>query len=109
MSNVFDLDALEREGTKDSFVVKVGGKSVTFRDPQDLDWQDVSELNADNPVDFVHAVVAKDDADHFFSCEVPAWKLNKLFEAYLDHYGITQPGEAPALSGTSKGTARRSK
>lgn len=105
----FDLDALEREDAKEVFTATVGGKDVRFADPSDLDWQDVASINAADPEQFLSSVVHEDDSEHFFGESIPSWKLNKLLEAYLDHYGLAAPGETSASRGSSRATARQSK
>lgn len=97
MSNkVFDLDTLEREGARDPFVVRVGGAEVTFLDPQELDWQDLTGADQGDPKQFLGIVLGDKDRDIFFSERLPAWKLNELMKAYLKHYGLTPPPELNA-------------
>lgn len=96
----FDLDALEREGAKEPFVVQIGGERANFSDPQELDWQELVTMNTEDPHQFLRAVIAPDDQDKFFNAHMPAWKLNKLVEAYMAHYGMPMPGEVDASSGS---------
>ena len=96
----FDLDALERESTTTPFVAKVNGDVVNFADPQELDWQVLTNMDPRNPRSFLRSVIAPDDQDAFFAAKIPGWKMNKLMESYLEHYGLpTTPGELRALSG----------
>lgn len=91
-----DLDTLEREGAKPPFTFRHNGKRYLLADPQELDWQDLFAALG-NPVLFVQKIVPADDHDEFFATRMPTWKINALFENYIEHYGLPKPGEAPGL------------
>lgn len=84
----FDLDAAERpaKDIKPPFVVKLGGRPVTMKDPGELDWQDLAVIQ--QPTDFLEFSVDEDDRDHVLNQEMPGWKLNALMERYMQHFGL---------------------
>jgi hypothetical protein len=91
-----DLDDLEREGAEGPFVLKLGGRTWEFRDLRDLDYREVAEITRD-PIAFVRLTLPRDDVQKFFELQIPLWKLNKLEDAYLKHFGMPSPGELLAL------------
>ena len=109
-----DLDALEREGDPGPFSVTLGGHIYEMIDPQSLDYRDLVDLmvaagNGDIVV-ALGGMLPEDERDEFWENRIPAFKLNAMIEGYLAHYGIDlNAGEPRASSGTSRGTARRSK
>lgn len=92
-----DLDALEREGAvAEKFTFTFGGRQYEMVDPQEIDWQDLlSGLR--NPAMFIRFAMSAADQKEFFGARVPAWKMNRLMEAYQQHYGIPDLGNASAL------------
>ncbi len=92
-----DLDALEREGAvAEPFEFGHDGKSYRLLDPSEIDWQDLlSGLR--NPALFVRFAMPIEQQKDFFSAKVPAWKMNKLMEAYQAHFGIPDMGNLNAL------------
>jgi len=93
----FDLDALEREGAvAEPFRFQFEGEQFEMLDPQDIDWQNLlSGLR--NPALFIRFAMPLETQKKFFSKTVPAWKMNRLMEAYQKHYGIPDLGNANAL------------
>lgn len=83
---IFDLDAEERDDVKEPFVANIGGRAITMTDPEDIDWQDL--LDIENPVAFLRFCVSDDDRDHIFEQSMPGWKLGRLMDAYMKHYGV---------------------
>lgn len=85
-----DLDAYERpaKDVKEPFTVKLGGQVVTFKDPEDLDWQDL--LDIENPVDFLRYCVTREERLHILSLEMPGHKFAKLMESYQVHFGLEE-------------------
>ncbi len=92
-----DLDTLEREGGSPTpFVFVLDGKRYLMSDPREVDWQDlVSALT--NPFIFFKLMLPPDDQTTFFTAKIPSWKLNKLIDSYVAHYGLPTSGESPAL------------
>lgn len=110
MSELFDLDALEREDGVEPFVAQINGKPITMADPKDIDWQDLVTVNTDDAVQlFEAAITNEDELEHFYASSVPAWKLDKLVEAYLTHYGMPLPPKFGSSRGSSRGMERRQK
>lgn len=92
-----DLDVLEREGDiPGAFTFQFDGKSYQMLDPQEIDWQDLL-AGMRNPALFVRFAMKLDDQADFFSKRVAAWKMNKLMESYVQHYGLPDLGNASAL------------
>jgi hypothetical protein len=90
-----NLDKIEREGRPEQFAYIHDGHHYTATDAQDIDWQElVAALQ--NPRVFFRLVLAADDADRFLASKLPTWKMRRLMDAYRDHYGLLDPGEAPA-------------
>lgn len=91
-----NLDTLEREGgAREPFVVVLASKRLLLSDPQEIDWQKLLTALRDPHV-FFRLIVPPDDHELFFGAEMPGWKMNKLMEAYMAHYGLPSPGEANA-------------
>lgn len=92
-----DLDALEREGDiAGPFTFQLGGKTYAMIDPQEIDWQDLlSGLR--NPALFVRFAMSTADQKAFFGARIPSWKMNKLMQAYQDHFDLPDLGNASAL------------
>jgi hypothetical protein len=92
-----DLDTLEREdGRPGSFTFQHEGAVFQMLDPQDIDWQDLlSGLR--NPALFVRFAMPVADQKRFFALRVPGWKMNRMMQAYQDHYGIPDLGNVNAL------------
>lgn len=92
-----DLDALEREGAVDEpFTFRYKERDYEMIDPQEIDWQDLlSGLR--NPGLFVRFAMSNEDQKNFFGERVPAWKMNALMQAYQEHFGLPDLGNANAL------------
>lgn len=92
-----DLDALEREGEiPGPFTFQHGGKTFQMLDPQDIDWQDLLAALR-NPALFIRFAMPLTDQKDFFGQRLAAWKMNKLMEAYVAHFGLPDLGNASAL------------
>lgn len=85
---VLDLDAEERpqDQIKPPFIVKVGGKTITFLDPGEIDWRDLASVAA--PSDLIRVSLDSADLDHIRAQALPTWKFNKLMEDYYTHYDM---------------------
>lgn len=96
-SAALDLDNLEREGGVASvFDFIHNGRRWILSDPQEVDWQKLI-LAMSNPVRFLQMVLPPEDHNSFFSTPLPTWKMNKLMDAYLQHYGLPGVGDQAAL------------
>lgn len=91
-----DLDALEREGTVEPFVIKLGGERYVMVDAMDLDWRDLSLAQTD-PISFFDIVIAEDQRDKFKQQRMTVFQVDKMMRAYMDHHGMPLPGDLGAL------------
>lgn len=87
---VLDLDLEERpkEDIKPPFVARIGDKNVTLADPSEIDWHDLAGVN--HPADLLHIAMSREDRQHLHKQEMPAWKFNRLMEAYYNHYDLEE-------------------
>lgn len=81
-----DLDSLERDKTYPVFVFQIAGRKIEFKDPSNLDWQDLLKL--DDETDFIELAMEDEDSRFFLSQKVEAWKVRKLMKLYQDHYEL---------------------
>lgn len=86
-----DLDTLEKEKdeVKEPFVFVVDGREITMVDAADIDWQDLMQI--ENPVQFFRFAISKEDREFLVEQKLPGWKIGKLTEAYMKHYGLGEP------------------
>lgn len=85
---ILDLDSLERptDERKPPFVVKLGGKQVTFADPLDIDWRDLASVNI--PADLLRVALSHEDLDHIRNQPLDSYSFNKLMKSYYDYFGL---------------------
>lgn len=95
--NALNLDALEREGAPEPFEVFHGGRLYKLTDPKEIDWQDLIAALG-NPALFFRRVLPESEWTTFMSTKMPTWKMNKLMEKYLQHYGLPDLPNAIGLS-----------
>lgn len=89
---LFDLDSQVREGERPvPFTVKVGDRVITFKDSQELDWQQqVTIANRQSPHLFFAAVLEEDDYEYWVAQpKIEAWRVGLLIDNYREHYGLT--------------------
>lgn len=91
-----DLDKMEREGAAAPFDFVLGGKRYLMSDPQEVDWQDLMAAMS-SPAMFFRLVLPAEDRAQFFEARCPTWKMNRLMQAYLDHYGLPSGPNAAGL------------
>ncbi len=91
----FNLDVVEREKTYKPFVVGIGGRSVTMTDPSEFDWKDLADI--DQPVQFFKYACDAETRAFLLAQKIPGWKLGKLIEAYMAHYGLEAKGNVDGL------------
>lgn len=117
---VFDLDALDQEGEEpERLVVRIGGEDFTLKSPGEVPWQksmryeqlDPEKASQADVEDMLSTVLGADQYKRFQRHELSARQFYALMERYQKHYNATAggPGEAPASSTSSNGTARRSR
>lgn len=85
---VLDLDEETRpeKDIKPPFVVKVGNKKITFKDPGEIDWRVLATV--ETPADMVRVSLETEDRQHLTSHVLPGWKFNRLMESYYQHYDM---------------------
>jgi hypothetical protein len=83
-----DLDELERDPkqVRPPFVTVIGGRQVTFSDPEDADWQDLYDVA--DPYGLLRVAVTPEDRAHILEQKMPTWKFEKLMQAYNQHFGL---------------------
>jgi hypothetical protein len=104
--DVFDLDALEREGTataqKPPFPFKIGGQLYHLVNAEELDYRDlIASYRSASAGDFelaMRLLLPEDERDSFFEHEIPAWRLEKLFDQYTKHFGLASRGKSRSSS-----------
>jgi hypothetical protein len=98
---LLDVNALEREDAPTPFAVKVGTKKYRLVDPPELSVNDFLGITS-NPASFLTAAVAEKDRPAFTEAllAMPAWKVNQVVKAYREHFGLPEPGESDASSGS---------
>lgn len=93
--NVFNLDALERDGRPEPFIARVGGLDFEFADPAELDWQ-IQELGGRA---FMRAMLGAEQFEAFCALPagtVPDWKLEQLAEHIRAHYAAGEETASPS-------------
>lgn len=100
--DVFDLDALERDGAPKPYKAKIGGTVYTFADPNEQDWQENEALMGGSTEDNLRAVLGDKQYAKFAKEKLPVWKLNELNTRVSLHYAkyVGSPGEGVASSGS---------
>lgn len=85
---VLDLDAYEtpEDEVLPPYVVKVGGKNITFLDPGDIEWRLLASI--ENPGDMIRVSLSKEDREHIREQEISGRKFGALMKGYYDHYGL---------------------
>lgn len=92
-----DLDTLEKESDPGPFAFRAGGERFEVRDARDLDWQEL--LSVDLGLDTLRVALG-DDWTRFKKVGLPAWKLDKVVDGYMRHYGLGSSGEDDASAGS---------
>lgn len=100
MANL-DLDALERETVPDPYTVTWQGKTWTLRDPQEMPYQEIRQVNelaaTGRWVEVISYLLPADVRDEFFAAApLPLWKAQRMAEGHRAHYALTSVGEADA-------------
>lgn len=85
---ILDLDAYETPESEilPPYVVKVGGKSITFLDPGDIEWRLLASINT--PGDMIRVSLSQEDRNHIREQQISGRKFNALMKGYYDHYGL---------------------
>lgn len=87
---ILDLDAEVRDpkDVKPPFIAKVGDKNIVLEDPSEIDWRDLAAVNI--PADLLRVAMTREDRQYLSDQALPAWKFNKLMEAYYTHYDLEE-------------------
>lgn len=99
---VLNLDALEREGEREPFAFALKGRRYEVTDPSELDWRVTAELNSGgaNARYLFEQLLGEKQYKEFAAVQLPDWKAGKLLTAIGEHYGVGEPGEGNASSGS---------
>lgn len=89
-----NLDALEREDAKEPFIAVIAGRKIEFTDPGELEWRDLARW--DSPEEFIDNALDEDDRAFVLEQKIPGWKFKALWEAYQEHFGLGDRGNANA-------------
>lgn len=90
------LDDLEKENPKEPYRTSLRGRVIELADPQDIDWLELMDIE-DDPARFIVLCMSDDDARFFMDEPVPSWKINKLMDAFMQHYGLGARGKGRGL------------
>lgn len=87
---ILDLDLEQRpaKDVKPPFVVKVGGRKIPWADPAEIDWKKLASVQI--PADMLRVALSNEDRAYLNEQDLPAWKFNKLLEAYSTHYDFEE-------------------
>lgn len=87
---ILDLDAATRDPKeiKPPFVVNVEGQKVTLSDPTEIDWRDLAAVEI--PADLLRVAMSREDRLYLQGLALPAWKFNRLMDAYYTHYDLEE-------------------
>lgn len=87
---ILDLDIAERDpkDVKPPFVANVEGKKITLQDPTEIDWRDLAAVEI--PADLLRVAMSREDRNYLQGLALPAWKFNRLMEAYYVHYDLEE-------------------
>lgn len=95
----FNLDTLERENEREPYAFVLGGRRWTTLDPQEMDWQDLAALDVRDFGDNFRVLLGAEAYAEFRQVKhVPQWKIERLNDAVMKHYGLINPGEADGSS-----------
>lgn len=87
---ILDLDTETRDpkDVKPPFIAKIGDRKVTLQDPTEVDWRDLAAVEI--PADLLRVAMTREDRNYLTSLALPAWKFNRLMEAYYTHYDLEE-------------------
>jgi hypothetical protein len=88
----FNVDTYENENPVEIFAAVIGKKRIEMVDPQDMDWQEVGGI--DDPESFADLAVPEEHRQHFLDTKMTVREVNALMDAYMQHYGLGDRGNA---------------
>jgi hypothetical protein len=98
----FNFDTWESEQPTKPFAVVVGGKRYVLQSPEKSDYRDLLEAQraqvAGDPTRAIELVLPEESRAEFFANRLPSDALGAMFAKYNSHFGLPNPGEAPASS-----------
>jgi hypothetical protein len=95
---VFNLDTLEREGeAPEPFSFVANGERYTVADLESGDWR---LLASGDPAQTLQGALGDEQYAKFTKKATPMWKVNRLADAITAHFGLGEPGEGNASSGS---------
>jgi hypothetical protein len=108
--DLFSLDALEHDQTKAPFEFEAGGRVWTMSNPDDMDFRTQDRIaQAATNAALLEQLLGDQYAEfQKLDVDIPAWKLEALFERMGTYYGIDLP-ESQASPVSSNRAARRSR
>lgn len=83
-----DLETRPEKDVKPPFVVNVEGRKVSLADPTEIDWRELASV--EQPVDLLRVAMSREDRNYLYDLALPAWKFNRLMEAYYGHYDLEE-------------------
>lgn len=83
-----DLETRPEKDVKPPFVVNVEGRKVSLSDPTEIDWRELASV--EQPVDLLRVAMSREDRNYLYDLSLPAWKFNRLMEAYYSHYDLEE-------------------
>lgn len=83
-----DLETRPEKDIRPPFVVKVGERKLTLRDPAEIDWRDLASVEI--PADLLRVAMTAEERRYLTEQALPAWKFNRLMEAYYVHYDLEE-------------------
>jgi hypothetical protein len=102
-----DLDKFDGEADPvKPFTARLKGKVFTFADPGDMEYFELTSMpmNVEGERTMLNKLLGE-QVDDFMECRPTTRQVMQLFEAWREHYGMLDPGEAPASVASSNGTA----
>lgn len=111
MSDVFDLDAVAAEATKEPLRFIWHGQEWTLAHMTGVDWR-IIELANTGDIEAIRRAfrygMGDEQADRFDKLPQPIAAMTALFRQWVKHNGLTE-GESAASPDSSESTARPSK
>jgi hypothetical protein len=100
-----DLDVLAHEAQREPFRIKLEGEVFELASPEEADWR--SELSGvESMKAFLEELMGSAQYERFASHRVPGWKVSKIIEGAVAHYGV-ETGESAASTKSRPRTRKR--
>ncbi len=90
-----NLDSLDREGAQpEPFGFILGGDRFVCIDPQELDYRAFDKVEATD-LEGQFRVLLGGSFDKFRAKKMPLWKVRRLSETIMEHYGMGDSVASP--------------